>query len=962
MLVTAAAIGNRFDLDLLALIAEESPAAIQAELGAALGEELVVPLSELEYLASPRGAGLVFRRLRFQHDRVQRAAYALMSPDDQQRMHLQIGRLLLSSAPSGELADRLFEVVSHLNRAAALADPDERLQLARLDVMAARKARGSAAYGAAVEFLGTAVGCFDWHTEYAEQLDAHVLLAECCYLTGDSQRAAAVIDDAAGHVVHNRDRGTLEALRATLHIHAGEMAAAIQASRSAAALLGRPLPDDPAAIGAGIQAAIGDIVQRIGARQIEDLIDLPEMTDLDALALSVVLRNCCPAAFQRDAPLGAYMTAQIVLLALEHGHCATSAYGYCTFAGVLLATPLQDLGYRFGKLGLELNRRRDDRASYPAVAFLFALFSAPWRAPIDEAIRYLRDAARIGREISDHIHGGNAGALEITLRMFRGAEPLAEICHDARLYRQQCREVDDATTARLLTWQIDRIRVLMGEVESLTSEEPDSQITLNATRGEANLAQQFNLLHALVDLTFSIGDEAGALELALATRQLEPSVPRMVIVVDHRFWLALSALAMCRRRPAQRIELEPVIDECREDLARCAEACPANFEAMHVLVEAERSRLASDLEATLALYDRAAASAAQHGRRRLEALSYELHGQLWLDRGKPEIAHLYLARARNLYATLGAQRKVRGLERRHPGLVRNAPVRTSATITNNTAAEVLDVAAIARATRAISGELELDKLLARMLEIIFEAAGAEGGALILEDARGLIVAASRTDRAPGSRPPACRSTGAALPRSIIHYVQRTRIPSCSTTPPPTPVRQRRLHPVAGAALGAVHAGDPQGPAIGHALPRELAGLGRVHPGAARGAGILVSQIAVSLENATLFAAQRSNAEAISRATTSCAARSPCVSRPSASSRIPQSPRGADRRTHPRADPRQPAAARRRRRARARSRPSCARPRSSSRSAGSPPASPTRSTRRSSSSATACTFLRDAMPS
>src|SRR5262245_43879951 len=129
-LAMAAAIGNRFELDLLALIAESSPLALHRELAAALGDELVVPLSGLEYVSAAHGAGLVIRQLRFQHDRIQRAAYALMSPDDQQRMHLRIGELLLASAPLAELGDRLFDVVSHWNRAVALLDtPERRTQL-----------------------------------------------------------------------------------------------------------------------------------------------------------------------------------------------------------------------------------------------------------------------------------------------------------------------------------------------------------------------------------------------------------------------------------------------------------------------------------------------------------------------------------------------------------------------------------------------------------------------------------------------------------------------------------------------------------------------------------------------------------------------------------------------------------------------------------------------------------------
>src|SRR5204863_7710152 len=172
--------------------------------------------------------------------------------------------------------------------------------------------------------------------------------------------------------------------------------------------------------------------------------------------------------------------------------------------------------------------------------------------------------------------------------------------------------------------------------------------------------------------------------------------------------------------------------------------------------------------------DRATAAAARWGMRRLEALCNELHGQLWIDRGKPELAQVYLARARNQYATLGAQLKVRLLERKHPGIARaGSSVQLTSTITNSTASDVLDVTAIAKATRAISGELELDKLLERMLEIIFENAGAEGGALVLDTPEGLMVVAARTAAAPLISTASVPLGEAALPRTIVHYVQRT---------------------------------------------------------------------------------------------------------------------------------------------------------------------------------------------
>ena len=866
ILAMAAAIGNRFELDLLALIAESSPLALHHELGAALGEELVVPLSGLEYVSAAHGGGLVVRQLRFQHDRIQRAAYALMSPDDQQRMHLRIGELLLASAPLAELGDRLFDVVSHWNRAVALLDAERRTQLARLDVMAARKAQRSAAYAAAIEFLQVAVACFGWASQYGEQLEAHTLLAECVYFSGDARRAAAILDDAAANAIHRHDRGTLEALRTTFYICGNDMKAALRCTRQASALLGREVPDDPAALGPAIGAAIDAIVQRIAGRDIEQLVELPVMTDLDALALAELYRNIQPAAFQLEPRLGAFLTAQLVLLSLEYGNCAASAQGYAAFAAVLFGREYGHLAHRFGELGLALNRRLDDRASRGAVECVYALFSAPWYRPLEVAIAHMRSAARCGREVSDHIHAGVASASEIMYRLLRGAEPLDDILQDARVYRQQCREVGELGSARLLTWEINRIRVLAGEIASLAADEHDSQVTLMATREEANTAHQLNLLIAMVDVALAAGDDATAIDLATATRPLETKVRTSIVVFEHRFLHCLAAVATCRKRPARRAELEPVIEANQRALEPWAAACPANFEAMYLLVEAERATLAGDLAATLTLFDRATATAARHGMRRLEALAHELHGRLWLERDKPEIAQLYLARARNLLVALGIKRKVDVLDRSHPGLVRFAPTRLSSTVTSTAAAEVLDVTAIAKATRAISGELELDKLLERMLSIIFENAGAEGGALVLDDARGLTVAASRTAGATRISTAGVPLAAALLPRSIIHYVQRTDSAVVLDDATADPrfggddyIRVRQPRSVL--CMPVKH----KDRAVGMLYLENTLVSGAFTQGRLEALTILVSQIAVSLENATLFAAQRVQAEEISRA-------------------------------------------------------------------------------------------------
>ena len=95
-----------------------------------------------------------------------------------------------------------------------------------------------------------------------------------------------------------------------------------------------------------------------------------------------------------------------------------------------------------------------------------------------------------------------------------------------------------------------------------------------------------------------------------------------------------------------------------------------------------------------------------------------------------KIARLYLRNARYGYLRWGADGKVRQLEQLHPHL-RNAPVPASPTTTFGAPVEHLDVGTVVKASQAVSGEIELGKLIETLMRIAIEHAGAERGLLIL---------------------------------------------------------------------------------------------------------------------------------------------------------------------------------------------------------------------------------------
>src|SRR3979490_2466114 len=143
------------------------------------------------------------------------------------------------------------------------------------------------------------------------------------------------------------------------------------------------------------------------------------------------------------------------------------------------------------------------------------------------------------------------------------------------------------------------------------------------------------------------------------------------------------------------------------------------------------------------LYEQAIQSARDNGFVQNEGLSQEVAARFYAARGFDTIAHAYLREARRCYLRWGAFGKVRQLEQLHPHL-RDAPVPASPTPTTGAPLEQWGGGTVVKASQAVSGEIELGKLIETLLRIAVEHAGAGRGLLILFEGDELGIAAEAT--------------------------------------------------------------------------------------------------------------------------------------------------------------------------------------------------------------------------
>ena len=175
------------------------------------------------------------------------------------------------------------------------------------------------------------------------------------------------------------------------------------------------------------------------------------------------------------------------------------------------------------------------------------------------------------------------------------------------------------------------------------------------------------------------------------------------------------------------------------------------------------------------LYEQAIQAARRHGFVQNEGLAHEVAARFYAARGFETIAHAYLRNARSCYLRWGAFGKVRQLEQLHPQLSEES-TRPQSTATFGTPVEQLDVGTVVKASQAVSGEIELGKLIETLMRIAIEHAGAERGLLILLRGDEPRLAAEATT-SHGRIEVSVREMAVnplALPQSALHYVIRTR--------------------------------------------------------------------------------------------------------------------------------------------------------------------------------------------
>ncbi|MEB3339934.1 AAA family ATPase [Okeania sp.] len=794
-----ACVGNQFDLNTLSLIYEKESYGTFQDLLPAIQEGLILPASETE--AENVELNLypfLILNYRFLHDRVQQAAYTFIDESEKQAVHLKIGRLLLENTPPEYRGERVFDLVDHLNLGRTLiTDEPEKIELAKLNLEASKKAKDATAYVAAKEYITAGISLLNqncWDKYYDLTFPVYKEAAVVEYLNSNFSESEALIKIILDHsqsVLEKIEVYNLLVIQYTLR---SDYEKAIVAGKKSLGLLEIELPETD------LQTAINQefvkVKENLGDQEIANLINQKEnQTSQSKIALGL-LTSLMASCYLTNPELWTLMILKGVNISLEYGSIAESCLCYTNY-GIILNSYFGDYhsAYQFGLLALKLTDKLGISGLKCKACAGFANSLSFWFKHIRESNLINQEGYGAALESGDLEYVGYLLHNTSLNSLFQG-QPIPEMLTEIYRHLQFAQKTKNQLSIDTLIGIKNLLENLSlksesEETYSLEDEQINFHINIAEETEYLGSCQEHQNFYSLCIyliyksyLFYLYGNLDVALDSILSAKKYIGFITGTLPTTEFNFYYSLILIAFYPNvSEIKQKEYWQQVEINQQQMKIWADNCADNFEHKYLLVAAEIASICGDKIVAIDLYNQAIESASKNEFIQYEALGNELAVKYWLNQNKPKYARVHLLEAYYSYQNWGANRKLKDLENQYPELQNiltvNKPMiyphNTSISDDTNSNSQSLDLATVIKASQAISSEIVLDKLLSKLMKILIENAGAEKGVLLLSTEGKLI---NKAEATLNSQEVLVQKTeinqSEDLPLTVINYVERTR--------------------------------------------------------------------------------------------------------------------------------------------------------------------------------------------
>jgi predicted ATPase len=654
--------------------------------GAPLAYDVVARAAELDVgecqtrLGSLRAAQLVLvsrrggeRLVVPYHDRVRESVLAhRMNGDESGRRsvaldRLRLGRALLASTDLDEIGGRIFSIVQYMNAGRALLETrDDQVQLAQLNLVAAREAELATAYHAATHYAGVGLellGEGGWVDAYGIARDLQVERMRAEALAGEIALARASLDAGRARITAPLDRTELYIAWIELESHRGAFQSALDAGRERLRELGVSFPRRLSPISVLWQYVATRRVQ--AGRSTDELRALGPTTDPRHESAMRVLMAMTPAAYWTSSDHVGWISLKLAETSMRYGVCDASSYGFASY-GVIVTGAFRRCAdaAALGKLALALNERAGNASLSARLKLIHGQYLAPWVQPFREARRFLEASYDAAVKHGDTTYEAFAAVCRSHLLTLESADVGAQY-ETAAWAREVCSRRNDWNTAGSALGHLRYAATLRGSSEGF-----DLSRGCHVDAGFEQVAGSPDKTPAAYAAYWVFGAWAAylfgrtrvAVEWLAETRRFAHGYFGSVAMLDLCLLESLVAARLHDSAPwGRRLWLRARMALRLRKLRAWSRGCPQNFEPHYLIARAELARVRGRSEEAAASFEQAADSARSRGAGLREALALELGSAFAAGRGDTSRAERMREEALLAYRRCGATAKADAL-------------------------------------------------------------------------------------------------------------------------------------------------------------------------------------------------------------------------------------------------------------------------------------------------------------
>ena len=490
------------------------------------------------------------------------------------------------------------------------------------------------------------------------------------YLVGNHDLAEKHFNEVLNKAKNPLDKAKIYGIQIPLNTVKNEMELAMTQGRKALALLGIRLPKKGNPL-----FVVRELIKTnrlLGKREIESLVDLPELTDLKKITITKLLMQMTVPAYISFPDYLPILILKLLNYALKNGNSVYSVYAYVSYS-VILSSFLGKIenGYRFGELALKLVEKYDAKIVKCKALFIFGNLVRHWKKPMRENMRFLEEGYKAGFESGDLPFASYCINHNMSHSIFSG-ENLEVAKEKGVLYYDTIKKFKqiDAVYAFLLFYQFAvNLSGMNQDKTGIKGQFFNEKVTIPEWIEIKNWTDMGFYTVCMLFINYLYGDYKACLRYAEEGTKYLSSMMGMIYVKEYYYYYSLALLAeLDRVNKNDRKKYLKIIHGNYQKLKKWADLAPENCLHKCLFIEAELSAHFGTFQNTASLYDQAIETAQKNGYINEVAIILEHAALFFQSLGRDRIAIAYLKEAYSAYQNWGANNKLQDLYEKYPNL------------------------------------------------------------------------------------------------------------------------------------------------------------------------------------------------------------------------------------------------------------------------------------------------------